>query len=101
MKNILESRSADDLTNQFRQKAKFSILSFSEVHLFSETNHSVSCIAKELSKLIIFAKPDFEEIIKIKPKLGNKVLLNFLDFFGQKLDELYKENKELKQRLPA
>src|SRR5438477_9177598 len=61
---------------------------FSEVHLFSETNHSVSCIAKELTKLIIFAKPDFEEIVKIKPKLGNKVLLNFLDFFGQMLNEL-------------
>ncbi|MGH2574131.1 MAG: cyclic nucleotide-binding domain-containing protein, partial [Ignavibacteria bacterium] len=48
---------------------------FSEVHLFSETNHTVSCVAKELTKLIIFSKPDFEDLVKIKPKIGNKVLL--------------------------
>ncbi len=74
---------------------------FSEVHLFSETFHTVSCVAKEVTKLIVFTKPDFEEIVKIKPKLGNKVLLNFLDFFGQKLDSLYKENRELKERFPV
>ena len=74
---------------------------FSEVHLFSETKHSVSCVAKEVTKLVIFAKPDFEEIIKIKPKLGNKILLNFLDFFGERLDKLYKENRELKERFRA
>ena len=93
---IAESKGKTTILKEYK-KGSF----FSEVHLFSETNHSVSCIAKELTKLIIFAKPDFEEIIKIKPKLGNKVLLNFLDFFGQMLNELYKENKELKESFPA
>jgi CRP-like cAMP-binding protein len=69
---------------------------FSEVHLFSESNHSVTCISKEVTKLMIFSKPDFEDLTKINPKLGNRILLKFLDFFGQKLDEMYKENKELK-----
>jgi CRP/FNR family cyclic AMP-dependent transcriptional regulator len=71
---------------------------FSEVHLFSETNHTVSCVAKEVTKLIIFAKPDLEDIVKINPRLGNKILLRFLDFFGQKLDELYRENTKLKEK---
>jgi len=95
--SIIAERSGKTIILKEYKKASF----FSEVHLFSETNHSVSCIAKELTKLIIFTKPDFEEIVKIKPKLGNKVLLNFLDFFGQKLDELYKENKELKETIPV
>ena len=77
--SIIAERSGKTIILKEYKKASF----FSEVHLFSETNHSVSCIAKELTKLIIFTKPDFEEIVKIKPKLGNKVLLNFLDFFGQ------------------
>ncbi|HEY3252263.1 MAG TPA: cyclic nucleotide-binding domain-containing protein [Ignavibacteria bacterium] len=70
---------------------------FSEVHLFSEIYHTVNCIAKEVTRAIVLAKPDFEYLVKIKPKLGNKLLLRFLDFFGEKLDELYKENRELKQ----
>jgi CRP-like cAMP-binding protein len=74
---------------------------FSEVHLFSETNHTVSCVAKEVTKLIIFAKPDLEDIVKINPRLGNKILLRFLDFFGQKLDELYRENTKLKEKPSA
>lgn len=73
---------------------------FSEIHLFSETNHTVSCIAKEVSKLIIFTKPDFEDIIKIKPKLGNKILLKFLEFMSKELEILYKENKELLRKIP-
>lgn len=72
---------------------------FSEVHLFSETTHSVSAAAGEISRLIVFAKPDFEELVKKEPKLGNKALLKFLDFFGEKVDELYRENKELKSKL--
>jgi len=72
---------------------------FSEVHLFSETSHTVSCMAKEVTRVIVFAKPDIEDIVKIKPKLGNKILLKFLDFFAKKLDELYKENSDLKNRL--
>lgn len=73
---------------------------FSESHLFAESNHTVSCVAKELTKLIIFAKPDFEDLIKIKPKTGNKLLLNFLEFMGSQLEMLYKENREIKDRLP-
>ena len=69
---------------------------FSEIHLFTETNHNVTCAAKEVTKLIIFSKPDLEDLVKINPKLGNKILLRFLDFLGQKLDEMYKENTELK-----
>ncbi len=72
---------------------------FSEVHLFSETTHTVSAAAGEISRLIVFAKPDFEELVKKEPKLGNKALLKFLDFFGEKVDELYRENKELKYKL--
>ncbi len=68
---------------------------FSEAHLFSEENHTVSCVAKELTKLIIFAKPDFEDLIKIKPKTGNKLLLNFLEFMSNQLETLYKENLEI------
>jgi CRP-like cAMP-binding protein len=69
---------------------------FSEIHLFTETNHNVTCAAKEVTKLIIFSKPDLEDLVKINPKLGNKILLRFLDFLGQKLNEMYKENTELK-----
>ncbi len=69
---------------------------FSEIHLFTESNHSVTCIADEVTRLIIFSKPGFEDLVKIDPKLGNKILLKFLDFFGQKLDEMYKENIEIK-----
>jgi CRP-like cAMP-binding protein len=72
---------------------------FSEVHLFTETNHTVSGISKEISKLIIFSKPDFEYLVKIKPKLGNKILFRFLEFFGEQLDRLYNENKKLKQSM--
>lgn len=72
---------------------------FSEVHLFAETFHSVSCVSDEVTKLIVFAKPDFEDFVNIKPKLSNKVLSNFLVFFGEKLDELYRENRELKHKL--
>lgn len=74
---------------------------FSEVHLFSETYHSITCAAKEVTKAIVLAKPDFEDLIKIKPRLSNKILLRFLDFFGQKLEKLYKENRELKQNYPV
>lgn len=74
---------------------------FSEVHLFCETYHSVTCAAKEVTRAIVLAKPDFEDLIKIKPKLSNKILLRFLDFFGQKLEKLYKENRELKQNYPV
>ena len=69
---------------------------FSEIHLFTETNHNVTCAAKEVTKLIIFSKPDLEDLVKINPKLGNKILLRFLDFLGQKLDEMYRENTDLK-----
>lgn len=69
---------------------------FSEIHLFTETNHNVTCAAKEVTKLIIFSKPDIEDLVKINPKSGNKILLRFLDFLGQKLEEMYKENTELK-----
>jgi CRP-like cAMP-binding protein len=72
---------------------------FSEVHLFSETFHTVSCVSSEVTKLIVFAMPDFEDLMKVKPKIGNKVLIKFLDFFGRKIDELYKENKELIHKL--
>lgn len=72
---------------------------FSEVHLFSESFHTVSCAASQVTKLIVLAKPDFEDLVKIKSKLGNKILLKFLEFFGSKTDELYKENRELKQKL--
>jgi CRP-like cAMP-binding protein len=73
---------------------------FSEIHLFSEVNHAVSCIAAEVTKLIIFTKPDFEDLIKIKPKIANKFLLRFLEFMGEQLELLYKENKDLKLKIP-
>ena len=72
---------------------------FSEVHLFSETTHTVSAAAGEISRLVVFAKPDFEELIKMNPKLGNKILLRFLRLFGETLEELYRENKLLKHRV--
>lgn len=73
---------------------------FSEAHLFSETNHTVSCVTREVSRLIIFTKPDFEDLIKIKPKIGNKVLLKFLEYMSTELEVLYKENKELFRKIP-
>ncbi|MBZ0202709.1 MAG: cyclic nucleotide-binding domain-containing protein [Ignavibacteria bacterium] len=72
---------------------------FSEIHLFSELRHSLTCVAAEVSRLIVFAKPDFEELVKINPKLGNKILLRFLKLFGESLQELYRENKMLKHRI--
>jgi CRP-like cAMP-binding protein len=74
---------------------------FSEVHMFSETYHTVSCSAKEVTRVLVLAKPDLEELVSIKPKLGIKLLLKFLDFFGEKLEKLYKENRELKQNYPG
>ncbi|MFI5211505.1 MAG: Crp/Fnr family transcriptional regulator [Ignavibacteria bacterium] len=71
---------------------------FSEVHLFSETPHTVSCVSGEISRLLILAKPDFDELVKMNSKLGNKVLLRFLKFFGNKLEELYRENRDLRGR---
>lgn len=73
---------------------------FSEVHLFTETNHTVSCVAREVTKMIIFSKPDIEDLIKVKPRIGNKMLLNFLEYLSQQLDNLYKENKELLKKIP-
>ncbi len=70
---------------------------FSEAHLFAETNHTVSCVAREVTRLMIFTKPDFEDLIKIKPKVGSKLLLNFLQFMSTQIETLYKENKELLQ----
>ncbi|MFI5145351.1 MAG: cyclic nucleotide-binding domain-containing protein, partial [Ignavibacteria bacterium] len=72
---------------------------FSEVHLFTETNHTVTCVSKELTRLIIFTKPDFESLIKINPKTGNKLLMNFLEFMGEQIESLYKDNKEMNQKL--
>jgi len=72
---------------------------FSEVHLFTEMNHTVSCIAKELTRAIIFSKPDIEDLIKVKPRIGNKLLLNFLNYLSQQLDKLYRENKELRKKI--
>lgn len=72
---------------------------FSEIHLFSESYHSVSCISGEVTKLVVFTKPDFEELVKIKSQMGNKILLKFLEFFGMKMDELYRENRGLKYKL--
>jgi CRP-like cAMP-binding protein len=72
---------------------------FSEVHLFTETNHTVTCVAKDLTKLIIFTKPDFEGLIKINPKTGNKLLMNFLEFMGEQIELLYRENKEMNEKL--
>lgn len=72
---------------------------FSETHLFSETNHTVSCIASEVTKLIIFTKPDFEDLVKINPKTGNKLLRNFLHFLGEQLEAMYKQNTELLKKI--
>lgn len=71
---------------------------FSESHLFSETNHTVSCVAREVTKLLIFSKPDFEDLIKIKPKLGNKLLLRFLADMSEKIEVLNKENRQLSEK---
>ncbi len=73
---------------------------FSEVHLFTETNHNVSCVSAEVTKLIIFSKPEVEDLIKVRPKTGNKLLLNFLEYLSGQLDLLYKENKELLKKIP-
>lgn len=73
---------------------------FSETHLFSETHHTVSCVAKEVTKLIIFTKPDFEDLVKINPRTGNKLLLNFLQFMGEQLEGLYKRNTEILKQTP-
>ncbi len=73
---------------------------FSETHLFTETYHTVSCVAKEVTKLIIFTKPDFEDLVKINSRTGNKLLLNFLQFMGEQLEGLYKQNTELLKKVP-
>ena len=68
---------------------------FSESHLFSEINHTVSCVSREVTRLIIFTKPDFEDLVKTKPKIANKLLLKFLEFMSEQIEALYKENKNL------
>jgi CRP-like cAMP-binding protein len=72
---------------------------FSEIHLFAEIPHSVSCITSGISRLIVIAKPDLEDIVKINPKLGSRLLLRFLGYFGEKLDAVYAENKQLRMKL--
>lgn len=72
---------------------------FSEAHLFSESAHTVSAAAGEITRLLVFAKPDFEDLVKKEPKLGNKALLKFLGYFGSIIDELYRENRELKHSI--
>lgn len=94
VKIISENNSSELILKELAEGAYFS-----EVHLFSETTHTVSAVAGEITRLIVFAKPDFEELVRKEPRLGNKTLLKFLAFFGEKLDELYRENKELKQKL--
>jgi CRP-like cAMP-binding protein len=74
---------------------------FSEVHLFSESVHSVSCLSKGLTTLFVLSKPDFEELIRLKPRTGSKFLLNFLEFFSSQLDKLYKENRILSDKITA
>ena len=69
---------------------------FSEVHLFAELPHTVSCIASGISRLVVIAKPDLEDIVKINSKLGSRLLLRFLEYFGEKLDAIYSENKVLR-----
>jgi CRP-like cAMP-binding protein len=68
---------------------------FSEAHLFCEINHTVSCVSRELTRLIIFTKPDFEDLVKTRPKIANKLMLKFLELMGEQLEELYKQNKSL------
>jgi len=94
VKIISENNGAELLLKELSESSYFS-----EVHLFSETTHTVSAVAGEITRLIVFAKPDFEELVRKEPRLGNKTLLKFLAFFGEKLDELYRENKELKHKL--
>lgn len=94
VKIISEKDGVVNLIREFRNGEYFS-----EVHLFSESHHSVSATAGEVTKLIVFSKPDLEDFVKIKQKLGNKVLLKFLEYFGSRLDELYTENRELKHKL--
>lgn len=72
---------------------------FSEVHLFTETNHTVSCVSKEVTKLIIFSKPEVEELVKLKPATGNKLLMNFLEYLSEQMDTLYKENREMLKKI--
>jgi CRP-like cAMP-binding protein len=72
---------------------------FSEIHLFSETPHTVSCVTKEITKLVVLSKPDFESLMKIKPIVANKILARFLEFFGMQLDKMYLENIGLRQKI--
>ncbi|MGA2667378.1 MAG: cyclic nucleotide-binding domain-containing protein [Ignavibacteria bacterium] len=74
---------------------------FAESHLFSETTHTVSCTAREVTKLIIFSKPDFEDLIKIKPKLGNKLLMKFLAYMSEEMEQLYKQNIKVQDKNPV
>ena len=54
-----------------------------------------------LTKLL---KPNIESEkgneVKIKPKIANKLLLRFLEFMGEQLEQLYKENKDIKLKIP-
>jgi CRP-like cAMP-binding protein len=74
---------------------------FSESHLFSETYHSVSCVAREVTKLLIFSKPDFEDLVKTKPKLGSKLLMKFLADMSKKMELLYRENRQFLEKNPV
>jgi len=94
VKIISENNGAELLLRELTESSYFS-----EVHLFSETTHTVSAVAGEITRLIVFAKPDFEDLVRKEPKLGNKALLKFLEYFGEKIDEIYRENKELKHKL--
>lgn len=69
---------------------------FSEVHLFSETYHTVSCITKEMTRLLVLSKPDIEDLMKVDLRFATRMMSKFLDFFGIKLQELYEENRKLK-----
>ncbi|MCX7878388.1 MAG: cyclic nucleotide-binding domain-containing protein [Ignavibacteria bacterium] len=69
---------------------------FSEVHIFTETYHSVSCISKDVTRLLVLSRPDIEDLMKIDLRFTVRVMSKFLNFFGTKLQELYEENRKLK-----
>ncbi|MBO8129927.1 MAG: cyclic nucleotide-binding domain-containing protein [Candidatus Marinimicrobia bacterium] len=58
---------------------------FGELSLLAEEPRSASAISSEESAILGFFRPDFLDLLKRKPKLGNKILLNLANIIGERL----------------
>lgn len=68
-----------------------------ELALLDELPRSASAIAMEDCEILGFFRPDLMDLIKRKPKLGNKILLSLAKLIGERLRQTNKRVSELEK----